>query len=139
MVKLETEVIETLSTPGASISFNRALDKEDVLVVSFEGKLDAITSEGLFVQQRDAFKKWFDTSTSYKHVVFDLYSIEYINSLAIGHLCQFYLSLYKQKVKVTVSTNPNNPVHDVLDYCGFFELRGLKQQPRPISDGVELG
>ncbi|RMH73509.1 MAG: STAS domain-containing protein [Gemmatimonadetes bacterium] len=134
----QLEVIEKLSTSGATITFNKVTDRDDVLVVTFEGKLDAIHSEGLFVEQRSKFKLWFEQNTTYKTVVFDLYPIEYINSLAIGHLCQFYLSLYKQKINVTVSTNPENPVHDVLDYCGFFELRGLKKQSQSLEEGIEL-
>ncbi len=139
MSELKLEEIDKLTTMGAWISFDSLQEQPSVLIVTFDGKLDAMSSEGLFVQQRAKFREWFARAATYKHVVFNLYSIEYINSLAIGHLCQFYLSLYRSRVRVTVSTDPSNPVHDVLDYCGFFEMRGMIQQEHPISEGINFG
>ncbi|RMH69660.1 MAG: hypothetical protein D6675_11960 [Gemmatimonadetes bacterium] len=112
-------------------------ESKKVLILSFVGTFDVLTTEAVFLKHRQLLKDYLEDATFTERVIFDLYDLTQINSFAIGHFTRFLLTLYKQKIPVTVVVNPESLTFQTLEYCGFFELHGLHVQKTSLSKGLE--
>ena len=71
--------------------------------------------------------------TSRREVDLDFARVEFIDSMAIGHLVRLYLECKKQGIQlrtVNVATVPRRS----LVHAGVTELLGLRHQPPPDID-----
>lgn len=120
------QLIETLTAPEATIQAKQPVDDAATLVLEFSGSLNTITTGIFFLENAGFFTSWLNQKL--KKTVIDLRQVEYLNSMAIGHITQYCIALDKEQIIVEVVVIKGSEVHSILQFCGFFDLPGIRLQ-----------
>lgn len=124
------EIIDSLTVEEAKIVVKQPEDEASTIILEFGGSLNSVTSMLLFLEKPSFFSKWLHDDVALQKMVIDLYHVDYINSMAIGHITQYCMMLEKKQIKVNVIVERGSEVYSILDFCGFFELPGIVYEQR---------
>jgi len=112
---------------NADISFviSPLSEKNSVVILSFSGQLDEMTSDSIFERLKDFLKK----KESERFFIFHLKDLEYINSKSIGYMTEIYRKVSSRGGRLVLAEVPEN-VLDILDLIGVTRVI-------EISDTIE--
>ena len=90
---------------------------EQIFEIYFFGKLDESTTDSV----ADEIYKILEENNDQKYFIFDLESLEFLNSKAIGYFVDFFKKISEKNGKLVFS-KLNDYVFDILDLVGVTRV-----------------